>query len=79
MKNFGNVFHILKRGMVPELVSFIGSILTLPHSNIYSNETLTGILHSKRLINKEGKLCFDYDIPKDVIKKHNFHMYNTNQ
>ncbi|KAI4461432.1 hat family dimerization domaincontaining protein-related [Holotrichia oblita] len=45
--------------------------------NRLSATTLTGILHSKRLINSDNKSCFDYKIPVTVTNKHNNNMYSS--
>ena len=45
-------------------------------SNRLSNDTLTGIPNSKRLMNKERKSSFDYDIPPP--REQNFQMYRPN-
>lgn len=45
--------------------------------NRLSTETLCGIPHSKQLIKNENKNCFDYNIYKDLLNKHNNSMYKT--
>lgn len=38
-------------------------------------ETMSGILHTKRLINEHGKNCFNFDINSNVLEHHNNMMY----
>lgn len=38
--------------------------------------TISGILHSKRLINIDNNSCFNFPITSDIIKKHNNNMYS---
>ena len=77
-----------------QLLSFVGSIhssacvehiisqINLNKSKLrngLSNESPTGILQTKRMINKEGKLCFYCDISKCLIRKHKFQVYKLIQ
>lgn len=60
-------------------VERIFSVINLNKTKIrnrLNSETLSGILHSKRIIQQNEKNCFTYDISKDMIKHHNYHMYN---
>lgn len=37
--------------------------------------TLSGLLHTKRCIKKDGKECYNFEIPPQMISKHNNDMY----
>ncbi|XP_012522038.1 uncharacterized protein LOC105828318 [Monomorium pharaonis] len=43
--------------------------------NRLGSATLSGILHSKRLINEHGKNCFNFHITSNVLEHHNKMMY----
>lgn len=43
--------------------------------NRLSSETLSGILHSKRLISESN--CYDFSIDKQILNKHNNSMYSS--
>lgn len=43
--------------------------------NRLGTETLTGILHSKNILNTQNKLCYDFEITSEMIKKHNNSMF----
>jgi len=38
-------------------------------------EILTGIVHSKNILNTQNKLCHDFEITSEMIKKHNNSMF----
>jgi len=43
--------------------------------NRLGTETLSGILHTKRLINENGKNCFNFHVASNVLKYHSKMMY----
>jgi len=45
--------------------------------NRLGTETLTGILHSKNILNTQNKLCYDFEITSEMIKKHNNSMFTS--
>lgn len=43
--------------------------------NRLSTDTLTGILHSKNILNNQQKSCYNFNISSDMISKHTSHIY----
>lgn len=43
--------------------------------NRLSTETLTGILHSKNILNNQNKTCYEFNILPEMIKKHTNNIY----
>lgn len=45
--------------------------------NRLGTESLTGILHSKNILSTQRKFCYDFEITRDIIKKHNNSMFTS--
>lgn len=45
--------------------------------NRLSTDTITGILHSKNILNNQQKSCYNFNISSDMIGKHTSTMYNN--
>lgn len=43
--------------------------------NRLSTDTLTGILHSKNILNNQQKSCYNFNISSDMISKHTSNIY----
>lgn len=43
--------------------------------NRLNSETLSGILHTKNLINEHGKNCFNFQVTSNMLEHHNKMMY----